>query len=507
MQLNDKYRVIRKLGDGGMGEVFLVEHLQLGRLEALKILRRDIAAKPRVVSRFRREARALYRLDHPNIMSVYEFGTLPDGRSYLSAEYAEGRSLRRVLRGDGAQSMPTAIRLVKQLAGAVAHAHTRGVIHRDLKPDNLIVVRDEAGLSTLKVLDFGIAKIVAPDHQDSIEITKYGSIRGTPRYMSPEQARGEGLDPRIDIYAIGCIAFELVVGTPPFCGPNAIVVMRAHLYEQPPALGEDRDSIPVPDDYERIVHRCLAKNPDDRFQTGKELLLALEEMPAVTRVEVQRGPVGERRSPAGPSAERISQARTIVKVGVKAGTELLAVGTDDFATRQVAADVASETQAWELPANCMTIAIELTESLARLGCDDGGLEGQLNLVREIQAHIDWLTEGVAELTGRRTWLQRELEQAPEESRGEAYEFARYEPRPGVRHERATLELGGELRVTAEKLASLEQECINRERDLAQAILELRQLAIHTASDHTRVPHIAELLARLHGHSTLNPTRP
>ncbi len=184
--LHDRWRILSSLGQGGMGEVFLAEHLELGRKEALKILSPSLAVDPQFVSRFRREARAVNRLRHPNIIAIHDFGQLPDDRFFLSMEYADGESVHRILKREQVLEVPRALHLLGQLAYAVHHAHSRGVVHRDLKPGNLIAVGDD---ETLKVLDFGIAKIVASDHAESVALSSTNIVYGTPKYMSPERAR------------------------------------------------------------------------------------------------------------------------------------------------------------------------------------------------------------------------------------------------------------------------------------------------------------------------------
>jgi hypothetical protein len=298
--LHDRWRVLTELGRGGMGEVFLAEHIALGRNEALKILSPSIATDPQFVSRFRREARAVNRLRHPNIVAIYDFGQLPDGRFYLAMEYAEGDSVFRLLRQYERLDVPRALHLLGQLAYAVHHAHSRGVVHRDLKPGNLIVGGDD---DTLKVLDFGMAKIVAPDVADSTPLSMGSVIWGTPRYMSPERVMGVGNDPRSDLYAIGCLAFELVVGTTPFAGtPQEII--HSHVTEPPPVPSARQRGIPG--ELDAVILRLLAKEPDDRYQTAAELYAALRKVPGYPepRTEARRRFVPIQRRPATLEPER-----------------------------------------------------------------------------------------------------------------------------------------------------------------------------------------------------------
>ncbi len=294
--LHDRWRILAELGRGGMGEVYLAEHITLGRKEAIKILHPSLATDPHFVSRFRREARAVNRLRHPNIISIYDFGQLADNRFYLSMEYADGESVYRLLKMAGRFDVPRALHVLGQLAYAVHHAHSRGVVHRDLKPDNLILVGDD---ETLKVLDFGVAKIVASDHQESVALSSTNMVWGSPRYMSPERARGIGNDPRSDLYAIGVMAYELVVGLPPFMGsPDEVI--RAHLKEPPAPPSGARNVSDVPPELDAIVMKLLAKKAEQRFQSAADLFAALNKVPGYP------SPKGETRRRFVPVARRPS---------------------------------------------------------------------------------------------------------------------------------------------------------------------------------------------------------
>jgi len=258
-ELDGRYRILSKVGEGAMGEVYLVEHLGLGRKEALKVLRSSMDT-PSLVTRFRREARATNRLQHPNIVAIHDFGRLPDGRFYIATEYAEGDSLDQVLRRLGVFTVARALPILIQLADAIDHAHSRGVIHRDLKPANLMLFERRGHGDQLKVLDFGVAKIIAPDDVDSILATGQGEIFGTPAYMAPEQVVAKASDPRIDIYAFGCIAFELVTGDPPFVG-RPLEVMSNHMWAPPRRPSQARPAADIPRRLDEIILTCLEKAP------------------------------------------------------------------------------------------------------------------------------------------------------------------------------------------------------------------------------------------------------
>jgi hypothetical protein len=293
--LHDRWRILSELGKGGMGEVWLGEHLEHGRKEAIKILKPQLATDPQFVSRFRREARAVNRLRHPNIIAVYDFGQLPDGRFFLSMEYAEGESVYQTLKRDEHFDVPRALHVLGQLAYAVHHAHSRGVVHRDLKPDNLILVGED---QLLKVLDFGVAKIVAADHNDSIALSSNNLVWGSPRYMAPERIRGIGNDLRSDIYAMGIMLFELVAGGPPFIGSSNEVI-KAHLSTHPEPPSAWRPSLNIPPELDALVLKAIAKDPDLRFQTAAELYAALHKVPGypAAKAEARRHYVATARRP------------------------------------------------------------------------------------------------------------------------------------------------------------------------------------------------------------------
>ncbi|HUS28950.1 MAG TPA: serine/threonine-protein kinase [Kofleriaceae bacterium] len=324
--LHDRWRILAELGKGGMGEVWLAEHLELNRKEAIKILMPGLAGDPQFVSRFRREARAVNRLRHPNIIAIYDFGQLPDGRFYLSMEYADGQSVYNLVKRDEHFVVPRALHVLGQLAYAVHHAHSRGVVHRDLKPDNLILVGED---EMLKVLDFGVAKIVASDHNESVALSSNNLVWGSPRYMAPERVRGVGDDPRSDIYAIGCIAFELVIGSAPFTG-NSDDVIRAHLKQTPEAPSTWRPSLGIPTELDAIILRCLAKKPEDRFQTAADLYAAITKVPGfpTAKAEPRRRfvPVPRRPTDHGAESSGPTDARGALRMVADA---MLAAGATD----------------------------------------------------------------------------------------------------------------------------------------------------------------------------------
>lgn len=256
-----------------MGKVYLAENTEVGRKEAIKVLKPELAKDERFAGRFRREARATSRLYHPNIVALYDAGTLPGGRLFIAMEYVDGAPLENIL-AEQELGLPAdkSLTIVCQLASAVEHAHSRGVVHRDLKPANLMVIERRGQQDQLKVLDFGVAKIISPEYQESMRVSQEGVVFGTPIYMAPEQFYEKSNDPRSDIYAIGCIAFELLTGMPPFTGRVSEIVV-AHTDKPPPRPSQFADDISP--DLEAVILRCLAKNPKNRYATAGDLLAAL----------------------------------------------------------------------------------------------------------------------------------------------------------------------------------------------------------------------------------------
>jgi serine/threonine protein kinase len=274
MLIADRYRVLSKLGEGPRGEVYLALHVGLGRKEAIKVLRADVTDEPEFASRFRREARAANRVDHPAVVRVYDFGQLPDGRFFLAMEHAEGERLDVTITREGALGIERALDLLRQLADAVARAHERGVLHRDLKPENLVLVPLAGGATQLKILDFGLARAISPGLDEPASGAVKGGAFGTPEYMAPEQIAGDVREPRMDLYAIGCIAYEMLTGDPPFTGrPAEVLQQHATAVPQPPS--KRRRSGPVPPALDQLVLRCLAKRPDDRYADAQTLAAAL----------------------------------------------------------------------------------------------------------------------------------------------------------------------------------------------------------------------------------------
>src|SRR5256884_5227455 len=253
-----RYRIIRKLGAGGMANVYLAEDQELGRRVAIKILNDRHAADDSFVERFRREAKNAAGLSHPNIVSVYDRGTA-EGTYYIAMEFLDGRSLKELIVGRGPAPIKTAVEYTRQVLAAIGFAHKHGIVHRDIKPHNVLVGPE----GRLKVTDFGIARSGAS------EMTEVGSIIGTAQYLSPEQARGAPVDPTSDVYSVGVVLYELLTGQVPFTGDTPLEIAMKHLSEPPKPPSELRPD--VPHDLDMVVLRALAKDPADRYETAEEM--------------------------------------------------------------------------------------------------------------------------------------------------------------------------------------------------------------------------------------------
>ena len=266
--IDGRYRVISRLGTGGMADVFLAQDQQLGRQVAVKLLHRRFAEDPGFVERFRREAQAAAGLQHPNVVSVYDRGSF-DGTYYIAMEYLPGRSLKQVIREEAPLDPIRAIDITIQILKAARFAHRRGVIHRDLKPHNVIV--DDSGHA--KVTDFGIARAGASD------MTETGSIMGTAQYLSPEQAQGHPVSAGSDLYSVGVVLYELLTGRVPFDGEAAVTIALKHVSESPPPPRSINPAIPP--ELEQVVLWSMNKDPSDRPADAGQLITALEQCRAI----------------------------------------------------------------------------------------------------------------------------------------------------------------------------------------------------------------------------------
>jgi serine/threonine-protein kinase len=279
--LADRYTIVGRLGAGGMGTVYRAEQSPIGREVALKVLKKELGRDPETVVRFQREARTLSQLKHPNTVTIFDFGQTKEGLLFLAMELLEGEMLSARLKQVGAIEVETAVKFASGVLRSLDEAHARGIIHRDLKPDNIYLARvhgrpDEGEI--VKVVDFGIAKIRDGETYQGLDpvATQEGTVFGTPRYMSPEQAQGKALDGRSDLYAVGVLLFHMLTGAAPFTDDDAVIVMAHHIKTEPPPVRTIVPDRGIPESLERLVARALSKDPAERPQTAQDFLTELE---------------------------------------------------------------------------------------------------------------------------------------------------------------------------------------------------------------------------------------
>ena len=285
--LAGKYRIDARLNEGGMGTVYRGCHILMDKTVAIKVLRPTLAADEKIVARFSREARAASRITHPNAISVTDFGE-DGGNVFLVMEFLSGKTLKHVIREDGPLPLSRVVDITRQIGDALNAAHQQGVVHRDLKSDNIMLLDTMTG-DHAKVLDFGIAKINEPEGAVDTNLTAPNLVIGTPQYMSPEQCSQDAeIDSRSDIYSLGVILFEMLVGHVPFSGDSPTMVMMKHLQEPVPSVLEERSDLPA--SVARVVARAMAKVRDNRYQNVAELV---EDLTIAAGMTIHRiGPVG-----------------------------------------------------------------------------------------------------------------------------------------------------------------------------------------------------------------------
>jgi tRNA A-37 threonylcarbamoyl transferase component Bud32 len=270
-----RYRIERRLGEGGMGVVYAAIDTRLEKKVAIKVLKEDFAHRSDIVARFTLEAKSAAQIKHENVLDVTDWGPTDDGSFFIVMEMLVGTDLADVLHSAGVIEMQRALAIGIQITRALGAAHAKGVVHRDLKPENVFLVPSDDGREIVKIVDFGIAQVKVDKKDDSVSVakklTQTGMIFGTPEYMSPEQARGAAIDHRVDIYAVGVILYEMACGRTPFVGEAFMAILTQHLYEPAPAIRSVKSDAQVTPAYEKVIARALAKLPEERYQTMKDL--------------------------------------------------------------------------------------------------------------------------------------------------------------------------------------------------------------------------------------------
>src|SRR5580700_10125349 len=277
--INDRFKINALIARGGMGKVYRAEQAPLGRVCAIKVLNPNYAGDqdPEFHKRFFLEASIASKLTHPNTVTIFDYGRTEDDIYYMAMEYLEGHTLHRAIREASHFPEERAAHIARQICRALREAHSLGVIHRDLKPANIFLVEHGDETDFVKVLDFGLVKNVSGDGKGE-DLTQTGLFMGSPKYMAPEQIRGDKVDARTDIYALGIIMYEMITGKVPFDRPNSVNILMAHVNEEAPSLREMNPQVDVSPALEEAIARCMAKDPDVRFRSMDEVLAALKRL-------------------------------------------------------------------------------------------------------------------------------------------------------------------------------------------------------------------------------------
>jgi serine/threonine-protein kinase len=330
--LAGRYRIERLLGSGGMGSVYRAEHVLMRKACAVKVLHREMTQVKEVVARFEREAVAAARIEHPNVATATDFGQLEDGSFYLVLEFIEGQSLARLIAERGALPEERALTIVRQIADALSAAHGAGIVHRDLKPDNVMLVAKDGGADLVKVLDFGIAKVKLEGDKAQAEqaLTRMNTVMGTPEYMAPEQARGEEVDLRADLYTLGTILYEMLVGQSPFRHEEFVVVLTKKLTEDPPPLPAH-----VSPGTRELVERLLQRAPEDRLQSAAEIAAAVDAVLGYSAAPASAvfAPVSGQLAAGQLAAKRASVSSEVAYANTVVGVQALPVAENPWAIR------------------------------------------------------------------------------------------------------------------------------------------------------------------------------
>jgi serine/threonine-protein kinase len=294
-EIAGRYRVLAKLGEGGMGAVYRAEQISLKRTVAVKLLRPEVASSQLLLRRFNAEAEAVAKLSHPNTVNIYDFGQDADGTLFIAMEYIEGTSLRHVVQREAPLPLRRALMIAQQIAASLVDAHARSIVHRDLKPDNVMLQERGRQRDVVRVLDFGIAKLRDENRQTAMAMTQAGDMLGTPQYMAPEQIRAENIDGRTDIYALGCMLYEMITARLPYEAPTVMALLSKHLLENAPPPSQRRPDLPIPPAVDNLVMLAMAKDQNVRPATmelfGEQIAELLATLPVDTQAQTAQQPM------------------------------------------------------------------------------------------------------------------------------------------------------------------------------------------------------------------------
>jgi len=327
----ERYHVLRRLGAGGMGRVYLAEHVKMGRPCAVKVLHPAMAGDAEAIGRFNREAANASRIEHPNVAAIYDFGETQDGLLYLAMQYVEGQTLTDIMKIDGALSPLRVSDIVRQAAEGLHAAHAMNIVHRDLKPDNIMVSADADGADNVKVVDFGIAKSTGDVSQG---VTRTGVVVGTVEYMSPEQISGSEVDGRSDQYALALVAFNLLAGDLPFPASSTASTMVARLTEPARTLSQVRPAVAWPNELQAVLSRALERSSDRRYPSVRDFAhafhAAVAMMPSATAATTRSVPIDSvssdaptQRVTSAPAAPKSRRSRRALSIGLGTGALLI----------------------------------------------------------------------------------------------------------------------------------------------------------------------------------------
>ena len=366
----ERFRVERLIAAGGMGFVYLATDLEQQQLVALKIMRSSLQRDPIAIERFKREVRTIRRLMHPNTIELIDYGVTEDGFMFLVMEWLHGKDLREIMRIKKKLSPITATRVALQVAWSLSEAHMKGIIHRDLKPENIFIMHNPGPHLRIKVVDFGLAKVVSGP-ESAEQITRGGVVCGTPEYMSPEQAKGEKLDGRSDVYALGCVMYAMLEGDAPFRGKKALDVAMMHINNPFPPMNDK-----VPTMLKEIIMKCVEKKASARYQNVNELASALEAF--LDPIECRRREAGDAwtvRTSTPPTAEeyaaQIANAKT-QKFDASLGAAAAAAAANQMshltpssqrAVRRVRSSQLASERAARKPFNSQCVKLKTTPTL------------------------------------------------------------------------------------------------------------------------------------------------
>ncbi len=322
----ERYDIDSVLGLGGMSIVYKAHHRLMDRVVAIKMLHSNIKHDHVSLERFRLEAQAASALNHQNIISVYDFGVSSDGDAFFVMDFLDGESLAALIERKGKVPYERAMPIFKQICDGLGAAHKKSIVHRDLKPANIVLIKQEDGSELVKLVDFGIAKLLPGSGKEQQHLTKTGEVFGSPIYMSPEQCQGLDLDRRSDIYALGCLMYETLTGAPPLLGSSFLETLNKHVGEMPKSFAEVMPDVKVPAALEQIIMRCMSKKPEDRFQTADEIRDQLSAITvALTPTGAGRAAISGPMPPICPDTAVIAAHRRVHAALIV--TALISVGT------------------------------------------------------------------------------------------------------------------------------------------------------------------------------------